>query len=396
LPWSRTPAPRAQGVAVYTNITGGGAKKLNIAVPEFTVLGGTDTAGLGKLLASVAGQDLTFSGLFSVVAGTGSIPSNNPQALRQAWAEFAAAGAPAAPHGPPPPRGGPLARHDVLHAGLPGPLPPLPVRAPPRADPRGVRRDQLVAVVEPGRALPRGDALERRQPRDLRPRGRHGDAAPPHPARRHRHRAGLVADGSANRVRVRPQRTAAPLRDGSGRVQRPPDHLDRLSHPAALVAEGRHDRLHAARGHARPLGGEPGRLEPASSHRRSRRQRGRGLGSEWASPRVSVESPRPVAGLRDAARRLTADTDLAGARRAHKPLVVAAAAVIGLLVGKRDSRPKGGVMGRRGAHLTIMLLLVLGVVAAGCAKRPATTSVAAPPPSAPAPAAPPATPAPAP
>src|SRR5256885_5340066 len=122
------------------------------------------------------------------------------------------------------------------------------------------------------------------------------------------------------------------------------------------------------------------------------------MGSEWASPRVSVDSPRPVAGLRDAARRLAADTDLAGAGRAHKPLVVAAAAVIGLLVVKRDSesRPKGGVMGRRGAHLTVMLLLVLGVVAAGCAKRPATTSVAAPPPSAPAPAAPPATPAPAP
>ena len=54
-------------------------------------------------------------------------------------------------------------------------------------------------------------------------------------------------------------------------------------------------------------------------------------------------------------------------------------------------------MGRRGAHLTVMLLLVLGVAAAGCAKRPATTSVAAPPPSAPGPAAaPPATPAPAP
>ena len=99
VPWSRTPAPRAQGVDVYINITGGGAKKLNIAVPEFTVLAGTDTAGLGKLLASVAGQDLTFSGLFSVVAGTGSIPSNNPEALRQSWTEFAAAGAHAALHG---------------------------------------------------------------------------------------------------------------------------------------------------------------------------------------------------------------------------------------------------------------------------------------------------------
>src|SRR5207247_4727843 len=70
--------------------------------------------------------------------------------------------------------------------------------------------------------------------------------------------------------------------------------------------------------------------------------------------------------------------------------------VIGLLVVNRDSWPKGGVRVRRGAPLTIMLLLVLGAVAAGCAKRPATTSVAAPPPSAPAPAAPPATPAPAP
>jgi peptidoglycan-associated lipoprotein len=38
-----------------------------------------------------------------------------------------------------------------------------------------------------------------------------------------------------------------------------------------------------------------------------------------------------------------------------------------------------------------MSLLLLGVIAAGCAKRPATTSVAAPPPPAPVPAAPPAT-----
>ncbi len=98
-PWPRTPAPRAQGVDVYINVTGGGAKKLNIAVPEFTVIAGTDTAGLGKLLASVAGNDLTFSGLFSVVAGTGAIPPNSPDALGQLWSEFAAAGAHAALHG---------------------------------------------------------------------------------------------------------------------------------------------------------------------------------------------------------------------------------------------------------------------------------------------------------
>src|SRR3989449_8393652 len=97
--WAAPPAVRAQAVDVYINVTGGGAKKLNIAVPEFTVVAGTDTAGLGKLLASVAGNDLTFSGLFSVVAGTGAIPPNSPDALGQLWSEFAAAGAHAALHG---------------------------------------------------------------------------------------------------------------------------------------------------------------------------------------------------------------------------------------------------------------------------------------------------------
>jgi TolB protein len=98
-PWSRTPAPRAQAVDVYINITGGGGKKLNIAIPEFTVVAGADPTGLGKQLAAVAGSDLTFSGLFSVVAGTGSIPANNPDALRRSWTEFAAAGAHAGVHG---------------------------------------------------------------------------------------------------------------------------------------------------------------------------------------------------------------------------------------------------------------------------------------------------------
>jgi TolB protein len=92
-------ALRAQGVDVFLNVTGGGTRKLNIAVPEFAVVAGADTAGLGKHLASVAGDDLTFSQLFAVVSGTGSIPPNNPAALKQSWTEFAAAGAHAGLHG---------------------------------------------------------------------------------------------------------------------------------------------------------------------------------------------------------------------------------------------------------------------------------------------------------
>ena len=93
------PPSRAQGVDVYLNVTGGGTRKLNIAIPEFTVVAGTDTQGAGKQLASITGADLTFSGLFSVVAATGAIPANNPALLRQSWSEFAAAGAHAGLHG---------------------------------------------------------------------------------------------------------------------------------------------------------------------------------------------------------------------------------------------------------------------------------------------------------
>ena len=99
--WPVAPPPpaRAQAVDVFLNVTGGGARKLNIAIPEFTVTTGIDPAGGGKLIATVAGADLTFSGLFSVVAATGAIPANNPAALRQSWTEFAAAGAHAGLHG---------------------------------------------------------------------------------------------------------------------------------------------------------------------------------------------------------------------------------------------------------------------------------------------------------
>ena len=93
------PPLRAQGVDVFLNVTGGGTRKLNIAVPDFTVVSGTDVQGAGKQVASITGADLTFSGLFSVVAATGAIPANNPAALKQAWSEFAAAGAHAGLHG---------------------------------------------------------------------------------------------------------------------------------------------------------------------------------------------------------------------------------------------------------------------------------------------------------
>lgn len=93
------PAPHAQGVDVFLNVTGGGSTKLNIAIPDFAPVAGADTAGTGKMLATVAGADLNFSGLFSVVAATGAIPANNSALLKQSWTEFAAAGAHAGLHG---------------------------------------------------------------------------------------------------------------------------------------------------------------------------------------------------------------------------------------------------------------------------------------------------------
>jgi TolB protein len=97
-PW--TPAPLlAQGVDVFLNVTGGGTRKLNIAIPDFTVVSGADVQGAGKVVASITGADQGFSGLFSVVSGTTAIPANDPGALQRAWTEFAATGAHAALHG---------------------------------------------------------------------------------------------------------------------------------------------------------------------------------------------------------------------------------------------------------------------------------------------------------
>jgi TolB protein len=89
----------AQGAAeVWLNVQKGGATKLNIAVPAFTVLASADAA-VGRLLAEVTGNDLTYTGLFSVVSGTAALPADNAAALHQALADFAAAGAHAALQG---------------------------------------------------------------------------------------------------------------------------------------------------------------------------------------------------------------------------------------------------------------------------------------------------------
>src|SRR5207244_3011708 len=199
-----------------------------------------------------------------------------------------------------------------------------------------------------------------------------------------RHRAPLFADAAADRVRLGPDRRAPHLRDGSRRLQRAPAHVGRLPHAAALVAQGGRDRLHPAPGHARSLGGQPGRLGPSPPHRWARRQPGSDVGAERTSPRVPVEPARAMAGVRDDARRRGARADHPNARRAHKSFLVPAAAVIGCFSASERviNELKGGVMVTRGLTLTMSLVLSALVIAA-CAKQPATTSVSAPAPTTP-------------
>jgi TolB protein len=90
---SRPPAARSQAADVLLNVLATGAKKLNIVIPNFTVVGGSDTAGLARSLPQVTARDLTFSALFSVVSDVPPIAAGDPAALRAAFANFAAAGA---------------------------------------------------------------------------------------------------------------------------------------------------------------------------------------------------------------------------------------------------------------------------------------------------------------
>lgn len=95
----RPGSPSAQqGVEIRIDVEGRGQRKLNIAIPEFTVTTAADPT-LGKSLAQVTAADLTFSGLFSVVTPAVALPASDGDALKRALADFVGAGAHAALHG---------------------------------------------------------------------------------------------------------------------------------------------------------------------------------------------------------------------------------------------------------------------------------------------------------
>jgi TolB protein len=95
-----SPGPaRPQAPDVLLNVIAGGARKLNIVIPDFAVIVGADPQGLGKRVPEVVGNDLRFSALFSVVSDIPAPPANRPEALRDIWSNFAAAGAHAGLHG---------------------------------------------------------------------------------------------------------------------------------------------------------------------------------------------------------------------------------------------------------------------------------------------------------
>ena len=53
VPGGAPPPSHGQGVDVYINITGGGGKKLNIAIPDFALVAGADPGGLAHMLAAL-------------------------------------------------------------------------------------------------------------------------------------------------------------------------------------------------------------------------------------------------------------------------------------------------------------------------------------------------------
>ena len=83
---------RSQNPDVELNVRPGQIKKINIAIPDFTLAGGADPQNLARRLAEITGSDLTYTSLFSVVSGLPALPPGPIEAARSRLQAFAAAG----------------------------------------------------------------------------------------------------------------------------------------------------------------------------------------------------------------------------------------------------------------------------------------------------------------
>src|SRR5262249_56134574 len=84
------PSPaRSQSPDVELNVRPGQLKKINIAVPDFTLVGGTDAQNWAKRLPGITAVDLNFSALFSVVSGMPPLPNGGAEVMRPRLAELA-------------------------------------------------------------------------------------------------------------------------------------------------------------------------------------------------------------------------------------------------------------------------------------------------------------------
>ena len=83
------PAPaRSQNPDVELNVRPGQIKKINIAVPNFALVGGADPQNWAKRLPEIASADLAFTSLFSVVSGGPALPQGGAETLKPRFEEF--------------------------------------------------------------------------------------------------------------------------------------------------------------------------------------------------------------------------------------------------------------------------------------------------------------------
>jgi hypothetical protein len=60
----------------------GQVKKINIAIPDFTLVGGTDPQNWANRLPGITTVDLNFTSLFSVVVGHAPLPPGGAEVVR--------------------------------------------------------------------------------------------------------------------------------------------------------------------------------------------------------------------------------------------------------------------------------------------------------------------------